>query len=174
MTLSHHQQRDTHSYSSWTSSVHPLEIACTVLSLLLRGALKPPSYVDVAAVDLQVTAIPCHACVVASAGWSTLQLGLTSPSLTSEALRSFVDEEVKQCFVLCSALEAPNDAWCQAQLRFKHGGLGLCSRLMLQWPSSLWSLGSVDIISGSILRSLSPMPFQLTLFWPFPLLKSFH
>ncbi|KAL5476080.1 hypothetical protein EMCRGX_G025985 [Ephydatia muelleri] len=62
---------------------------------------------DVAAVDLQ-------------------QLRVTPPSLAPDALSSF-DEEVKQCFAMCSAINVTDDAWSQAQLRPKFGGLGLCS-----------------------------------------------
>ncbi|KAL5477904.1 hypothetical protein EMCRGX_G024759 [Ephydatia muelleri] len=52
---------------------------------------------------------------------------VTPPSLASDALRSF-DEEVQQCFALCTAIEVPNGAWCQAQqLGLKCGGLGLRS-----------------------------------------------
>ena len=47
------------------------------------------------------------------------------PSVASGVLRMF--DEVRPCFVLCAAIEIPNDAWCQAQLGLKHGGLDLCS-----------------------------------------------
>eukprot|EP00731_Ephydatia_muelleri_P034645 Em0070g1a len=49
---------------------------------------------------------------------------VTPPSLASDGLRSF-DEEVKQCFVMCSAINVTNDAWSQAQLGQKFGGLTL-------------------------------------------------
>eukprot|EP00731_Ephydatia_muelleri_P021996 Em0014g587a len=38
-----------------------------------------------------------------------------------------VDLQVKQCFVMCSAINVTNDAWSQAQLGLKFGGLGLRS-----------------------------------------------
>ena len=64
--------------------------------------------------------------------WQVLQDGphtvarVTPPSLASDAPRSF-DEEVQRCFALCTAIEVPNRAWCQAQLGLKFGGLGLRS-----------------------------------------------
>ena len=35
---------------------------------------------------------------------------VTPPSLASDALSSF-DEEVKQCFAMCLAINVTNDAW---------------------------------------------------------------
>ena len=51
---------------------------------------------------------------------------VTPPSLASDALVSF-DEDVRQCFVLCSAIEVSDTAWKQAQLSLRFGGLGLHS-----------------------------------------------
>ncbi|KAL5476082.1 hypothetical protein EMCRGX_G025987 [Ephydatia muelleri] len=68
--------------------------------------------VDVAAVDLQ-------------------QLRVTPPSLAPDALSSF-DEEVKQCFAMCSAINVTDDAWSQAQLGPKSGGLGCADNIHLQ------------------------------------------
>ena len=48
------------------------------------------------------------------------------PSLASDALVSF-DEDVRQCFVLCSAIDVSDTAWKQAQLSLRFGGLGLRS-----------------------------------------------
>ena len=49
---------------------------------------------------------------------------VTPPSLASDALVSF-DEDVRQCFVLSSAIEVSDTAWKQAQLSLRFGGLGL-------------------------------------------------
>eukprot|EP00731_Ephydatia_muelleri_P026462 Em0018g562a len=75
---------------------------------------------------------------------------VTPPSLASDALRSF-DEEVQQCFALCTTIEVPNGAWRQAQLGLKFGGLGLCSvslhaaaAFITSLPSS--GFGSADSI----------------------------
>ena len=51
---------------------------------------------------------------------------VTPPSVASDALVSF-DEDVRQCFVLCSAIEVSDSAWKQAQLGLRFGGLGLRS-----------------------------------------------
>ena len=80
--------------------------------------------VDVAAVDLQVAVSLLHMC---GSFCSMVHIArVTPPSLASDGLRSF-DEEVKQCFVMCSAINVTNDAWSQAQLGLKFGGLGLRS-----------------------------------------------
>ena len=79
---------------------------------------------DVAAVDLQVAVSLLHMC--GSFCRMVHIARATPPSLASDALRSF-DEEVKQCFTMCSAINVTNDARSQAQLGPKFGGLGLCS-----------------------------------------------
>ena len=80
--------------------------------------------VDVAAVDLQVAVSLLRMC---GSFCSMVHIArVTPPSLASDGLRSF-DEEVKQCFVMCSAINVTNDAWSQAQLGLKFGGLGLRS-----------------------------------------------
>ena len=43
------------------------------------------------------------------------------PSLASDALVSF-DEDVRQCFVHCSAVEVSDTAWKQAQFSLRFGG----------------------------------------------------
>ena len=78
--------------------------------------------VDVAAVDLQVAVSLLRMC--GSFCRMVHIARVTPPSLATDALRSF-DEEVKQCFVMCSAINVTNDAWSQAQLGLKFGGLGL-------------------------------------------------
>ena len=80
--------------------------------------------VDVAAVDLQVAVSLLRMC--GSFCRMVHIARVTPPSLATDALRSF-DEEVKQCFVMCSAINVTNDAWSQAQLGLKFGGLGLRS-----------------------------------------------
>ena len=75
-----------------------------------------------AAVDLQVAVTLLRMC--GSFCRMVHIARVTPPSLASDALRSF-DEEVQQCFALCTAIEFPNGAWCQAQLGLKFGGLGL-------------------------------------------------
>ena len=79
---------------------------------------------DVAAVDLQVAVSLLRMC---GSFCRMVHIARVSPpSLATDALRSF-DEEVKHCFVMCSAINVTNDAWSQAQLGLKFGGLGLRS-----------------------------------------------
>ena len=82
------------------------------------------SLVDVAAVNIQVAVSLLRMC--GSFCRMVRIARVTPPSLASDGLRSF-DEEVKQCFVMCSAINVTNDAWSQAQLGLKFGGLGLRS-----------------------------------------------
>ena len=74
--------------------------------------------VDVAAVDLQVAVTLL--CMCGSFCRMVHIARVTPPSLASDALSSF-DEEVKQCFTMCSAINVTNDAWSQAQLGPKFG-----------------------------------------------------
>ena len=62
---------------------------------------------DVAGVDLQVAFALLHMC----GGFCKLVhiTRITPPSLASDALVSF-DEDVRQCFVLCAAIEVSNTA----------------------------------------------------------------
>ena len=77
------------------------------------------SLVDVAGVDLQVAFTLLCMC----GGFCKLVhlTRVTPPSLASDALVSF-DEDVRQCFVLCSAIEVSDTAWKQAQLSLRFGG----------------------------------------------------
>ncbi|KAL5474555.1 hypothetical protein EMCRGX_G026516 [Ephydatia muelleri] len=78
------------------------------------------SLVDVAGVDLQVAFTLLRMC----GGFCKLvHLSRVTPSLASDALVSF-DEDVRHCFVLCSAIEVSSTAWKQAQLSLRFGGLG--------------------------------------------------
>ena len=77
--------------------------------------------VDVAAIDLQVAVTLL--CLCGSFCRMVHIARVTPTSLASDALRSF-DEEVQQSFALCTAIEVPNGAWCQAQLGLKFSGLG--------------------------------------------------
>ena len=80
--------------------------------------------VDVAAVDLQVAVTLLRMC---SSFCRMVHVArVTPPSLVSDALSSF-DEEVKQCFAMCSAINVTDVAWIQAQLGPKFGSLGLHS-----------------------------------------------
>ena len=80
--------------------------------------------VDVAAVDLQVAVTLLCMC---GSFCKMVHIARVSPSsLASDAPSSF-DEEVKQCFAMCSAINVTNNAWSQAQLGPKFGGLDLCS-----------------------------------------------
>eukprot|EP00731_Ephydatia_muelleri_P017769 Em0010g867a len=80
--------------------------------------------VDVAAVDLQVAVTLLCMC---GSFCRMVHIARVSPSsLASDAPSSF-DEEVKQCFAMCSAINVTNNAWSQAQLGPKFGGLDLCS-----------------------------------------------
>ena len=102
---------------------------CLRCSKFIAGKCAEPrkllsALVDVATVDLQVavTLLPmcgsfCRMVHIARA---------TPPSLATDTLKSF-DEEVQPCFALCTAIEVPTEAWCQAQLGLKFGGLGLRS-----------------------------------------------
>ena len=76
---------------------------------------------------------------------------VTPPSLASDALRSF-DEEVQQCFALCTAIEVPNGAWCQAQLGLKFGGLGLCSVSLHAAAAFIASLASSGYCSADYIH----------------------
>eukprot|EP00731_Ephydatia_muelleri_P022813 Em0015g396a len=99
----------------------PPDVSCSLLpNLDILGA----PIVDVAAVKLQVAVTLLRMC--GSFCRMVHIARVTPPSLASDALRSF-DEEVQQCFALCTAIEVPNEAWCQAQLGLKFGGLGLRS-----------------------------------------------
>ena len=77
------------------------------------------SLVDVAEVDFQVAFTLLRMC----GGYCTLVhiTRVTPPSLASYALVSF-DEDVRQCFVLCSAIEVSDTAWKQAQFSLRFGG----------------------------------------------------
>ena len=46
------------------------------------------------------------------------------PSLAGDALSLF-DDEVRQCFAECTAVDTPDFTWQQAQLSLSRGGLGL-------------------------------------------------
>eukprot|EP00731_Ephydatia_muelleri_P026672 Em0018g772a len=83
------------------------------------------SLVDVAGVDLQVAFTLLHMC---GGGFCKLVhlTRVTPPSLASDALVSF-DEDVRQCFVLCSPIEVSDTAWKQAQLSLRFRSLGLRS-----------------------------------------------
>ena len=78
------------------------------------------SLVDVAGVDLQVAFTLLRMC----GGFCKMVhlTRVTPPSVASDALVSF-DEDVRQCFVLCSAIEVSDSAWKQAQLGLRFGGL---------------------------------------------------
>ena len=65
----------------------------------------------------------------------------TPLSLATDALMSF-DEEVQPCFALCTAIEVPTEAWCQAQLGLKFGGLGLRSVSLHDVAAFIASLSS--------------------------------
>ena len=80
--------------------------------------------VEVAGVGLQVAFTLLRMC-----GGCCILVHLTRvtpPSLASDAIVSF-DEDVRQCFVLRSAIEDSDTAWKQAQLSLRFRGLGLRS-----------------------------------------------
>ena len=65
--------------------------------------------VDVAAVDLQVAVTLLRMCV---SFCRMVHIARASPhSLASDAHRS-LDEEVKRCFALCTAIEVSTGEWC--------------------------------------------------------------
>ena len=88
------------------------------------------SLADVAGVDLQVAFTLLRMC-----GGFCKMVHLTRVSVASDALVS--DEDVRQCFVLCSAIEVSDRAWKQAQLGLMFGGLGLLFFLAMQLLPSL-------------------------------------
>ena len=58
----------------------------------------------------------------------------TPPNLASDALEQF-DKAVRECFSTSLAVDVSDGAWHQAQLRLRHGGLGLRS-LSLHAPAA--------------------------------------
>ena len=79
---------------------------------------------DVAGVDLQVAFILLRMC---GGFYKMVHLTrVTPPTLASDALVSF-DEDVRQSFVLSSAIEVSDTAWKQAQLSLRFGDIGLRS-----------------------------------------------
>eukprot|EP00731_Ephydatia_muelleri_P017175 Em0010g273a len=107
--------------------------------------------VDVAAVDLQVAVTLL--CMCGSFCRMVHIARVTPPSLASDALSSF-DEEVKQCFTMCSAINVTNDAWSQAQLGPKFGQAVINTQVSL---SNTISVNSVQdptipqkVLSGMI------------------------
>ena len=104
--------------------MHQSMITCTVPSFITgkcaESRKQMSGLVDVAAVNLQVAVTLLRMC--GSFCRMVHIARVTPPSLASDALRSS-DEEVQRCFALCTAIEVPNGAWCQAQLGLKFGGL---------------------------------------------------
>ena len=96
----------------------------TVPNLLLTKCAESKnllsSLVDVAGVDLQVAFTLLRMC----GGFCKMVhiTRVTPPSLASDALVSF-DEDVRQCFVLSSAIQVSDTAWKQAQLSLRFGVL---------------------------------------------------
>ena len=109
------------------------------------------SLVDVAGVDLKVVFTLLRVC----GGFCKLVhlTRVTPPSLASDDLMSF-DEDVRQFFVLCSAIEVSDTAWKQAQLSLRSGGLDLWSlschaaaTLIASLSSSGWDNPTITIFS---------------------------
>ena len=76
---------------------------------------------EVAEVDLHVAVTLLRMC--ASFCRMVHIARVTPPSLVSDALEVF-DEEVRNCFMLSTAIEISQAAWSQAQLSLRFGGLG--------------------------------------------------
>ena len=76
---------------------------------------------EVAEVDLHVAVTLLHMC--GSFCRMVHIARVTPPSLVSDALEVF-DEEVRNCFMLSTAIEISQAAWSQAQLSLRFGGLG--------------------------------------------------
>ena len=132
------------SWHSWYSCCR----LYTVLDLSLTSVKLLTSLVDVAGVDLQVAFTLLRMC-----GKSVHITRVTPPSLASDALVSF-DEDVRQCFVLCSAIEVSDTAWKQAQLSLRFGGLGLrflsampLLPLLPLFPYQAWANPTITIFS---------------------------
>ena len=128
---------------------------------------------DVAAVDLQVAVSLLRMC---GSFFRMVHIArVTPPSLATDALRSF-DEEIKQCFVMCSAINVTSDAWSQAQLGLKFGGLGLRSLSHHAAAAFIASLsfsgfgkaGNIHQWQCLTLRSPPLMPLQSILLWSLP------
>ena len=90
--------------------------------------------------------------------------------VTPPSLACSFDEEVKQCFATCSAINVTDDAWSQAQLGPNFGGLGLRSLSHHAAAAFIGSLSfsglrSADIIhlagSGSVQHPGLPLQYHL-------------
>ena len=66
--------------------------------------------VDMAAVDLQIACTILHMC-----GGFCRMVHIARVTPPSDALR-MLDDEIRQCFALCAAIEVTNDVQCQTQL----------------------------------------------------------
>ena len=70
---------------------------------------------EVAVLDLQVAMTLLHIC---GSYCRLIHLARTTPNLVSDALSLF-DDDVRQCFTQCLAVETQDVAWNQAQLSLR-------------------------------------------------------
>ena len=74
------------------------------------------------------------------------------PSLAVDALSLF-DNEVRQCFAECTAVNTPDLVWQQAQLSLSRGGLGL-HRVSYHSPAAyIASVVSSGLSQGKLSQS---------------------
>ena len=119
-----------------------------------------------AAVDLQVAVTLLRMC--GSFCRMVHIARVTPPSLASDALRSF-DEEVQQCNALCTAIEVPNGALCQALLGLKFGRPSLCLTSLAVLTISIFSSSGIKLpglTSQCHLIYIRSGPSHTYPFWP--------
>ena len=101
---------------------------------------------DVAATDPQVALTLLRLC--GSFCRLSYRAHLTPTDIVLEAFKLF-DNDIHHCFMNCIGFVTSDDTWCQAQLGFNSGGLGLLSlslhsRSVYMYIASVCSSGVVD------------------------------
>ena len=74
------------------------------------------------------------------------------PSLAGDALSLF-DDEVRQRFAECTAVDTPDPAWYQAQLSLSRGGLGLC-HVSYHSPAAYLASAIISGLSSEVCKYL--------------------
>ena len=64
-----------------------------------------------------------------------------------------LNDEVQQCFAECTAVDTPDPAWQQAQLRLSRGGLGLC-RVSYHSPAAYLASAIISGLSSEVCKYL--------------------
>ena len=112
---------------------------------------------EVAEVDLHVAVTLLHMC---GSFCRMVHIARVTPSsLLSDALEVF-DEEVRNCFMLSTAIEISQAAWSQAQLSLRFGDLGferslIMHRLLSFHPMLYQVLANQTTFTGSMLLHCS-------------------